>query len=82
MKVLVVEHLLRLPEATRILRLFKQKKHADAGYFFDLQDLGCSINHAFWHRRGVPEPYNPNASGSQQREDAYVLRVYRTIPDR
>jgi len=81
-KVLVVQHLVRLPEATRILRLFKQKKHADAGYFFDLQDLGCSINHAFWRREGVPDPYNPHMSGAMYRDDAYVLRVYRTIPDR
>jgi len=81
-KVLVVEYLLRLPEATRILRLFKQKKHAGAGYFFDLQDLGCTMNHAMMYMKGLPDPYNPHMSGTLYREGAYVLRVYRTIPDR
>ena len=84
--VLVVEHLISLPHAMKIVKLFKQKKHRDAGYFFELTDLGVSIHH-----RGIAEKFphlcdqkNDNLprlyadySGAV---DGYHLKVYRTVP--
>ena len=86
MNVLVVQHLVTLKEATRIMRLFKQKKHAGHGYYFELQDLGAPMMAAV--KLPGLEPYSdrynttvPNQS-SWWRENAYTLRVYREIPDR
>ncbi len=85
MNVLVVQHLVTLAEATRIMRFFKQKKHAGHGYFFELQDLGETMLKA----TVLPglRPYkdgivNLSPSSSYWRENAYILRVHREIPDR
>jgi hypothetical protein len=84
-KVLVVEHLISLQHAKRILMLFKKKGHKDAGYHFELTDLGVSIHHRsiakkFPHlcdpdRDGLPRHY-ADYSGAI---DGYHLKVYRTI---
>ena len=83
MDALVVQHLVALDEATRILRFFKQKKHASLGYFFDLQDLGVTMRQAAatalrpygaeWLDRRAPRAWDT---------DAYLLRVYRTVPEK
>lgn len=84
--VLVVQHLVTLDEATRILRLFKQKKHADKSYHFDLQDLGAPMKRAI-ELTGLGA-YNKRAYDGSNRtsawwsNDAYLLRVYRVIPAR
>lgn len=86
-EVLVVEHLISLPHATAILKKFKQKKHASAGYFFELTDLGVSIHHRgiakkFPHlcdhvnKDGLPRHY-ADYSGAVH---GYHLKVYRSIP--
>lgn len=80
MSVLVVQHLVTLDQATRIMRLFKQKKHAGMGYYFDLQDLGCSMLAATGS--DLPEPYSVPKSPVAWRQDAYLLRVYRDVPGR
>ena len=83
--VLVAELLLSLNHAMKILRLFKQKKHANQGFFFELTDLGVSIHHRsiaemFPHlcagRRDLPRQY----ADYPGRTDGYHLKVYRTIP--
>ena len=85
MSVLVVQHLVTLAEATKIMRLFKQKKHAGHGYFFELQDLGASMNKATVmpglrpYRGGI---ISLSPSSSYWQENAYILRVHREIPDR
>jgi hypothetical protein len=83
--VLVVQHLVTLTEAARILRFFKQKKHADKGYHFELQDLGGPMKRAV-ELTGL-EAYNLRAYDGSDRSawwenDAYLLRVYRTLPAR
>ena len=85
MNVLVVQHLVTLSEATRIMRLFKQKKHAGHGYFFELTDLGASMTAAV--KLPGLEPYSDcpstRAPGAKWwKEDAYLLRVHREVPDR
>jgi len=84
--VLVVEHLISLSHATKILKLFKQKKHAKAGYHFELTDLGVSIHNPSVARRfphlcdpkcdNLPRHY-ADYSGAIQ---GYHLKVYRTVP--
>ncbi len=83
---LLVHRVLSLNHATKILRLFKQKKHADKGYFFELEDLGfCAYTRkfyeklgtelnddTFWRRRWYAE-YLPTT-------ELYRLKVYRTVP--
>lgn len=83
MSVLVVQHLVTLSEATKILRLFKQKKHSKLGYYFELDDLGATMLKA----TALPglEPYRetPEAKGSPWwKENAYLLRVYRDVSAR
>lgn len=86
MSVLVVQHLVTLAEATRIMRFFNQKKHADKNYYFDLQDLGAPMKMAV-ELTGL-EAYNERAHYGSNRmsawwsNDAYLLRVYRVIPAR
>lgn len=85
-RVLVVEHLISLSHATKILKLFKQKKHAALGYSFELTDLGVSIHHRgiakkFPHlcdpaRDGLPRHYADYTGAT----DGYHLKVYRTLP--
>jgi hypothetical protein len=84
-RVLVVEHLISLNHATKVMRLFKQKKHKDAGYFFELTDLGVNI----WHRslrqrfphlfddEGVCKHLYADYGGTT---NGYHLKVYRTLP--
>ena len=85
MSVLIVQHLVTLSEATRIMRLFKQRKHSGLGYYFELQDLGANMLKA----TVMPglRPYrgdiiNLSPSSSWWRENAYILRVHREVPDR
>jgi hypothetical protein len=79
MKVLVVQYLVTLYEATRILRLFKQKKHASHGYFFELDDLVVPMKDAV----KLPEIKLKAYVGKKRldafywNEDAYVLLVYK-----
>jgi hypothetical protein len=85
-RVLVVEHLISLQHAKRILMLFKKKQNRDLGYHFVLTDLGVSIHHPslaklFKHLAdpalgGLPRHY-------AEYSDAiigYHLKVYRTLP--
>jgi hypothetical protein len=84
--VLVVEHLISLNHAKRVLMLFKQKKHAAQGYHFELTDLGVSIHHRsiakkFPHlcdpgRDGLPRHYADYTGETQ----GYHLKVYRSLP--
>jgi hypothetical protein len=82
MSLLVVQHLVTLAEATRIIRFFKQKKHASSGYFFDLQDLGEPMEQAV--KLPGLEPYSrkghETVRGRWWQENAYILRVYRDKP--
>ena len=83
--VLVVQHLVTLAEATRIMRFFKAKKHAQLGYFFELQDLGATMEAAL-QLPGL-EPYGRTVSkhhptDARRKEDAYILRVHRDVPAR
>lgn len=86
MSALVVQHLVTLAEATRILRFFKAKKHAQAGYFFELQDLGAPMKDAVKLTGLVPysarrsSQVTPRSSWWQ--EGAYLLRVHREVPTR
>jgi len=83
-RVLVVEHLISLRHATRMLKLFKRKKHASFGYEFELDDLGVSIHH-----RGIPKAFpnlcNPISglpkyySDYSDAVDGYHLKVFRTV---
>lgn len=82
MNALVVQHLVTLNEATKIMRLFKQKKHADKGYFFELQDLGGPMTAAVLLPGLEPQRQVPHTSSSWWHENAYVLRVYWEVPDR
>lgn len=84
MSVLVVQHLVTLSEATKIMRFFKQKKHSTHGYYFELQDLGAPMVAAV--KLPGLEPYSkrghktyPNRA-AWWHEDAYLLRVYREVP--
>lgn len=83
-RVLVVEHLISLQHATRMLKLFKQKKHASFGYEFELDDLGVSIHHRGISKAfpnlcdpisGLPRHYF-DYSGSV---DGYHLKVFKTV---
>ena len=83
-EVLVVEHLISLSHAVRILNKFKVKKHAKMGYFFELIDLGMSI-HDLDVRKKVPQFLDVKSgcmrifgdySGDTQ---GYHLKVYRTL---
>lgn len=86
MSAVLVEHLISLPHATKIMKLFKQKRHAALGYYFELTDLGVSIHHRgiakkFPHlcdpdRDGLPRHY-ADYSGAVH---GYHLKVYRSIP--
>lgn len=67
------------------MRLFKQKKHAASGYYFELQDLGCEMHVA----TGMPglrayrgDIINLSAASKWWRENAYILRAYRDLPER
>lgn len=85
MNVLVVQHLVTLSEATRIMRLFKQKKHSGMGYYFELQNLGAPMSAAV-ELPGL-ELYRDTGRGMTNRaafwcENAYILRVHREVPGR
>ena len=84
-EVLVVEHLLSLNHATKIIRKFKQKKHRDAGYWFELTDLNCPI----WHKslpQRFPHLFDHEGVCKHMYADygggvpGYHLKVYRTLP--
>ena len=82
MSVLVVQHLVTLAEATRILRFFKAKKHAQAGYFFELQDLDAAMKDAIKLTGLVPYSDKPSTVTHQSsfwQEGAYLLRVHREV---
>lgn len=83
MNVLVVQYLVTMPELTKILRVFKQRKHSGKGYFFEVQDLGSTMLKA----TVLPglKPYRPDIinlgpSSLWWHENAYLLRVYRDVP--
>lgn len=85
MSVLFVQHLVTLAEATKIMRFFKRKKHRDAGYFFELQDLGAPMKDAL--KLPGLEPYGSRGSiwhptEMRMKENAYILRIHRDIPTR
>jgi hypothetical protein len=82
MSVLVVQHLVTLPEATRIIRFFKRKKHACHGYFFDLQELGVVMKDALKMTSFTPYGQKTSELAMKRylRENAYLLRVYREVP--
>jgi hypothetical protein len=82
-KVLVVQHLVTMADARKILRTFKQKKHATAGYFFDLTDLGITMGAAL--ERLSLEAYSEKVSllpscSTWYSNPAYILKVYRDVP--
>lgn len=84
-KVFVIQHVVTLTEATKIMRPFKLKKHAKHGYFFELEDMGMSMLKASAiprlrvYKDGV---LNLNPTAAWWKENAYILRVYREVPDR
>lgn len=79
-------YLLTLKEATRIIRLFKQKKHRGAGYYFELEDAPeraqiasvrsskAAMQAAMRHYMG---PISKNSP-----EDFVLLKVLRDTPDK
>ena len=82
MSALVVQHLVTLAEATKIMRFFKRGKHSKHGYFFELQDLGAPMYKAV--KLPGLEPYGERYQGCPTRqsvwdENAYILRVHRDI---
>ena len=82
MSVLVVQHLVTLSEATKIMQLFKQKKHSGHGYFFELTDLGAPTQDAL--KLPGLEPYGRRGSirhpaDARMKENAYILRVHREL---
>lgn len=85
MNVLVVQYLVTLAEAARIVRFFKAKKHSQHGYYFELQDLGATMKEAVKLTGLVPysdKPSTMTAQATRWRKEAYLLRVHREIPDR
>lgn len=82
MSIFIVQHLVTLAEATRIMRLFKQKRHAGCGYFFELQDLGATMREAT--KLSGLQPYGDDPARTTRsfwwREGAYLLRVFRDVP--
>lgn len=81
MSVLAVQHLVTLSEATRAVRFFKARKHAQHGYFFELQDLGAPMREAVMLTGLEPYSAKPNR-GAWWQENAYLLRVHREVPTR
>ena len=82
--VLVVEHLISLRHATKIMKTLKQRKHAKLGYFFELTDLGVNIwhqslpqrfPHLFDHDRVCKSMYADYGGTTA----GYHLKVYRTL---
>jgi hypothetical protein len=81
--VLVVQHLVTMADARKILRTFKQKKHAGLGYFFEMTDLGTSMKMALL--RPDLTAYSDKASllpsySTWYDNPAYLLKVYRDVP--
>ena len=84
-RVLVVEHLISLRHAVKILKFFKKNKHSGHGYEFELVDLGVSIHHRSIAQMFpyLCDPKNDNLpkhfgdySGTV---DGYHLKVFRTV---
>lgn len=79
MRVLVVRYLVSLREATKIIKLFKKRKHKNAGYSFELQELEYTLMEAT-ALIDAPKPYASDrtmAQGTWLRQDAFLLHVYR-----
>lgn len=85
MNVLVVQYLVTLSEATKIVRFFKKKKHNKMGYFFELEELGMPISLAverFDTIEAYASQYSTDAPSSPAKwlKPAYLLKVYRDVP--
>lgn len=83
---LLARRVLSLNHATKILRRFKQKKHASAGYFFELEDLGfyaysTKFYEYFGDELNVPTFWSRVMYGEYgPLTNLYVLKVFRTVP--
>lgn len=75
-QVLVVQHLISLPHAVRIMRVLGQKKHRGLEYYFELRELLCDLDAAV--KSNICDPY-ADYGGYKGMQDAYILRVYRDV---
>jgi hypothetical protein len=76
---LILEYVISLHHATRIMKRLKQKRNAGFGFSYDLIDLGVSIR----KMQSVPEivpHYAWYKTSAQSSVDAYHIRIYKDVP--
>lgn len=84
-RVLVVQYLIAFSDAIKIVRKFKQKKHRDQGYSFELVDTNTTYFHRVSLRRELPTLFDADGVCKclykvyNTGEPMYHLTVYRTI---
>lgn len=66
--ILVVQHVISLADALKIVKFFNKQKHRGLGYSFDLQELG--LPYIKCQREDTYREYTTH-------EPMYMLRVYQ-----
>lgn len=72
-KTLVISWLISFSHACRMMKKLNAKKHAHAGYYFELEDLNGSV----WKNRSKADRVYGDYSGAEQ---GCVLKVFRDVP--
>lgn len=69
-----ITYFISLKHATAIIKKMHQKKHRDAGYFFELEELAPRLQ---FNANAMPQTYAKYADGTV----LYMLKIYYEKPN-